>query len=247
MPETIPLIIERKGSVMTLRLNNVEKKNALNSEIMGAMIASIKESQNYSELRTIVIRGEGSIFCSGADLNAWDPVQLQELLREISDCSLPTIALVHGSCLGGGMGLICACDYILAHEDTKFGFPEVRIGMIPAVIFPYVFRKLNLGKIKEFFLTGEIFDFTIAEKCGLLYGKYDENELDLNALLINLQKGGPRAQKNIKKLFNNNLLSKSREELDLELARIINNIKEGKEAQEGINSFFQKKKPNWNR
>ena len=147
MAETIPLIVEREGSILILRLNNAEKKNALNSEMMGAMMASISESQKFSELRAIVIRGEGSVFCSGADLNEWEPGQLQELLKEITDCSLPTIALVHGSCLGGGMGLICACDFILAHEDTKFGFPEVRIGMIPAVIFPYVSRKIGSGKL----------------------------------------------------------------------------------------------------
>jgi methylglutaconyl-CoA hydratase len=245
MPETIPLIVERKGSIMTLSLNNVEKKNALNSEIMGAMVATIKESQKFSELRAIVIRGEGSIFCSGADLNEWKPNQLQHLLKEIVDCSIPTIALVHGSCLGGGMGLICACDFILAHDDTKFGFPEVRIGMIPAVIFPYVAKKFGLGKMKEFFLTGQSFDVSIAEKCGMLYGKYSKDESALDELVFNLAKGGPEAQKSIKNLFNSDILSKSRKESDLELSSLINEIKEGKECQEGISSFLHKTKPSW--
>jgi methylglutaconyl-CoA hydratase len=228
-------------------LNNAEKKNALNSEMMGAMMASISESQKFSELRAIVIRGEGSVFCSGADLNEWEPGQLQELLKEITDCSLPTIALVHGSCLGGGMGLICACDFILAHEDTKFGFPEVRIGMIPAVIFPYVSRKIGSGKLKEFFLTGNRFGVDIAEKLGLLYGKYNEEEAALNKLIFSLKRGGLEAQKQIKKLLDSNILSKPREDLDLELANLINLIKEGKEGQEGISSFLQKRKPNWDR
>ena len=247
MTETIPLIVEREGSILTLRLNNAEKKNALNSEMMGAMMASISESQKFSELRAIVIRGEGSVFCSGADLNEWEPGQLQELLKEITDCSLPTIALVHGSCLGGGMGLICACDFILAHNDTKFGFPEVRIGMIPAVIFPYVSRKIGSGKLKEFFLTGNRFGVDIAEKLGLLYGKYNEEEAALNKLIFSLKRGGLEAQKQIKKLLDSNILSKSREDLDLELANLINLIKEGKEGQEGISSFLQKRKPNWDR
>ena len=247
MAETIPLIVEREGSILILRLNNAEKKNALNSEMMGAMMASISESQKFSELRAIVIRGEGSVFCSGADLNEWEPGQLQELLKEITDCSLPTIALVHGSCLGGGMGLICACDFILAHNDTKFGFPEVRIGMIPAVIFPYVSRKIGSGKLKEFFLTGNRFGVDIAEKLGLLYGKYNEEEAALNKLIFSLKRGGLEAQKQIKKLLDSNILSKSREDLDLELANLINLIKEGKEGQEGISSFLQKRKPNWDR
>jgi|TARA_B110000438_G_scaffold60100_1_gene60286 methylglutaconyl-CoA hydratase len=247
MPETFPLIVERKGSIMTLRLNNVDKKNALNSEMMGAMAASIKESQKFSNLRAIVIRGEGSVFCSGADLNEWQPHQLQQLLNEIVKCSLPTIALVHGSCLGGGMGLACACDFILAQDDTKFGFPEVRIGMVPAVIFPYVARKLDLGKIREFFLTGENFGVLIAKEIGMLYGKYGADHSALDDLIFSLVKGGPNAQKNIKKLLNSNILSKTGEESDIELAHLINEIKNGKEGQEGISSFLQKRKPYWNK
>ena len=247
MPETFPLIVERKGSIMTLRLNNVDKKNALNSEMMGAMTASIKESQKFSNLRAIVIRGEGSVFCSGADLNKWQPNQLQQLLNEIVKCSLPTIALVHGSCLGGGMGLACACDFILAQNDTKFGFPEVRIGMVPAVIFPYVARKLDLGKIREVFLTGENFGVSIAKEIGMLYGKYGADLSALDDLIFSLVKGGPNAQKSIKKLLNSNILSKTGEESDIELAHLINEIKNGKEGQEGISSFLQKRKPYWNK
>ena len=245
MAETIPLIVEREGSIMTLRLNNVDKKNALNSEMMGAMVAAIKESQKFGELSAIVIRGEGSVFCSGADLNEWEPSHLQQLLKEIVDCRLPTIALVHGSCLGGGMGLICACDFILAQNDAKFGFPEVRIGMIPAVIFPYVTRKISLGRLREFFLTGEIFGVANAEAIGMLYGKYDNETSDLDKLLISLERGGPQAQAHIKKLLNSDILSHSSRDLDL--ANLIDSIKEGNEGQEGISSFLQKRKPNWDR
>ena len=247
MPETFPLIVERKGSIMTLRLNNVDKKNALNSEMMGAMMASIRESQKFSNLRAVVIRGEGSVFCSGADLNEWEPTQLQQLLKEIVNCSLPTIALVHGSCLGGGMGLACACDFILADDNTKFGFPEVRIGMVPAVIFPYVARKLDMGKMREFFLSGEKFDVSMAEEMGMLYGKCSADESELDELTLRLERGGPQAQNSIKKLFNSNILSKTKEEMDVDLATLINTIKDGDESREGINSFFQKRKPSWNK
>ena len=247
MPETFPLIVERKGSIMTLRLNNVDKKNALNSEMMGAMMASIRESQKFSNLRAVVIRGEGSVFCSGADLNEWEPTQLQQLLKEIVNCSLPTIALVHGSCLGGGMGLACACDFILADDNTKFGFPEVRIGMVPAVIFPYVARKLDMGKMIEFFLSGEKFDVSMAEEIGMVYGKYSTDESELDELTLRLERGGPQAKNSIKKLFNSNILSKTKEEMDVDLATLINTIKDGDESREGINSFFQKRKPSWNK
>ena len=105
MENQLPLIVDRRVTGLTFTFNNISKKNALNSEMMGAMTAAIEESSNYEELRAIVIRGEGSVFCSGADLNEWDPSQLQLLLRTIVDCSIPTIAEVHGACLGGGMGI----------------------------------------------------------------------------------------------------------------------------------------------
>ncbi len=239
MENQIPLIVDRRGTVLTLTFNNISKKNALNSEMMGAMTAAIEESSNYEELRAIVIRGEGSVFCSGADLNEWDPSQLQLLLRTIEDCSIPTIAEVHGACLGGGMGIICACDFIISKENTLFGFPEIRIGMIPAVILPYVSRKLTLSKIRELFITGVKFDNEAAKSFGLLY--HD----NLSELISTIEKGAPQAQKMIKSLLNGDILSKPMDERDSELETLILDIKEGKECQEGINSFMEKRKPEW--
>ena len=239
MENQIPLIVDRRGTVLTLTFNNISKKNALNSEMMGAMTAAIEESSNYEELRAIVIRGEGSVFCSGADLNEWDPSQLQLLLRTIVDCSIPTIAEVHGACLGGGMGIICACDFIISKENTLFGFPEIRIGMIPAVILPYVSRKLTLSKIRELFITGVKFDNEAAKSFGLLY--HD----NLSELISTIEKGAPQAQKMIKSLLNGDILSKPMDERDRELETLISGIKEGKECQEGINSFMEKRKPEW--
>ncbi len=239
MENQIPLIVDRRGTVLTLTFNNISKKNALNSEMMGAMTAAIEESSSYEELRAIVIRGEGSVFCSGADLNEWDPSQLQLLLRTIVDCSIPTIAEVHGACLGGGMGIICACDFIISKENTLFGFPEIRIGMIPAVILPYVNRKLTLSKIRELFITGVKFDNEAAKSFGLLY--HD----NLSELISTIEKGAPQAQKTIKSLLNGDILSKPMDERDRELETLISGIKEGKECQEGINSFMEKRKPEW--
>ena len=239
MENQIPLIVDRRGTVLTLTFNNISKKNALNSEMMGAMTAAIEESSNYEELRAIVIRGEGSVFCSGADLNEWEPSQLQLLLRTIVDCSIPTIAEVHGACLGGGMGIICACDFIISKENTLFGFPEIRIGMIPAVILPYVNRKLTLSKIRELFITGVKFDNEAAKSFGLLY--HD----NLSELISTIEKGAPQAQKTIKSLLNGDILSKPMDERDRELETLISGIKEGKECQEGINSFMEKRKPEW--
>ena len=118
MPNQVPLIVERQGSVLTLSLNNPSKKNALNSEMMGAMTAAIEGSGKYSELRTVVIQGAGSVFCSGAEVTSWKAEELQLLLRSLVECPLPTISFVRGICLGGGMGLAGASDFVLAEEGT---------------------------------------------------------------------------------------------------------------------------------
>ena len=240
MVNQIPLIVDRRGTVLNLTLNNPSKKNALNSEMMGAAVAAIIEAEKYEELRVIVIKGGGSAFCSGADVNSWEPEELQLLLKTIAECSIPTIAEVHGVCLGGGMGLICACDFVLSKDDTFFGFPEVRIGMIPAVIFPYVSRKISLTKIRELFITGERFGNETAKSLGLLY-----HNNDLNSLISLIEKGGPIAQKRIKTLVNGNVHSKSSVDRDIELVNLISEIKQDVEALEGINSFLEKRKPSW--
>ena len=240
MPNPIPLIVDRRGSVLSLSLNNPSKKNALNSEIMGALFAVIEETKKYEELRAIVIRGEGSVFCSGADVKNWKPNQLQILLKSITECSLPTIAEVNGACLGGGMGLICACDFVVAKDSTRFGFPEVRLGMIPAVILPYVARKISLSKIRELFITGEKFDNSRAKSLGILY-----HESDLDKLVSKIEKGGPNAQKEIKSMLNKVIISKSSSVRDTELAHLISSIRKGSECVEGINSFLEKRQPKW--
>ena len=240
MPNQIPLIVDRRGSVLSLSLNNPSKKNALNSEIMGALFAAIEETKKYEELRVIVIRGEGSVFCSGADVKNWEPNQFQILLKSIAECSLPTIAEVNGACLGGGMGLICACDFVVAKSSTRFGFPEVRIGMIPAVILPYVARKICLSNIRELFITGERFGNNRAESLGILY-----HESDLDELVSKIVKGGPNAQKAIKSMLNKDIISKSSSVRDAELANLISRIQKGSECVEGINSFLEKRQPKW--
>ena len=246
MPNQVPLIVERRGSVLTLSLNNHSKKNALNSEMMGAMTAAIEGSGKYNELRAVVIQGSGSVFCSGAEVTSWKAEELQLLLRSLVECPLPTISYVRGICLGGGMGLAGASDFVLAEEGTKFGFPEVKIGMVPAVISPYVARKLSLGKMRELFITGEIFGTSQALSIGFLYGVEKRNENGaLQTLISDIEKGGPQAQTHIKRLLDGDILSRKIQERDLALADFISQIREGSESKEGIRSFLEKRKPDW--
>ena len=241
MSDEIPLIVENEGEVLTLTLNNIEKKNALTSEMMGALSAILEEVDNYDNLRAIVIRGNGSVFCSGADINTWNPEELQELLFTLSDCPIPTIAHVEGICFGGGMGLASACDFVIAEDGAKFGFPEVKLGMIPAVISPYVSRKISIGRMRELFITGESFGVKQAYDFGFLYSL----EADIDKLIKKIIIGGPLAQSFIKKLLSEEVDRDYIHERDSHLAELITQIREGSEGQEGIAAFMQKRFPSW--
>ena len=243
MADDIPLIVVREGAVLSLSLNNTNKKNALTSEMMGALTSIFEDAKNYEDLRVIVIRGNGSTFCSGADINTWNPDELQKLLFSITDCPIPTIAHVHGICFGGGMGVASACDFVIAEKGTMFGFPEVKIGLIPAVISPYVSRKLSIGRMRELFITGESFGIEQAYNFGFLYSL----EADVDSLVENIIKGAPLAQSFVKKLLSEEVDKDYIDERDSQLAELITQIKEGSEGQEGISAFMQKRLPSWSK
>ena len=243
MSDEVPLIVERDGEALMLSLNNTQKKNALTSEMMGALSGILEDVKNYDGLRVIVIKGNGSVFCSGADINTWNPEELQELLFSLSDCPVPTIAHVHGVCFGGGMGLASACDFVIAEEGTKFGFPEVKIGMIPAVISPYVSRKMSISRMRELFITGESFGIRQAYDFGFLYTL----DSDIEKLMAKISKGAPLAQSFIKKLLSEEVDKDYIDERDSHLAELITQIREGSEGQEGMAAFLQKRPPSWSK
>tara|TARA_Y100000766_G_C18806300_1_gene555627 strand:- start:124 stop:858 length:735 start_codon:yes stop_codon:yes gene_type:complete len=243
MSDEVPLIVERDGEALMLSLNNTQKKNALTSEMMGALSGILEDVKNYDGLRVIVIKGNGSVFCSGADINTWNPEELQELLFSLSDCPVPTIAHVHGVCFGGGMGLASACDFVIAEEGTKFGFPEVKIGMIPAVISPYVSRKMSISRMRELFITGESFGISQAYDFGFLYTL----DSDIEKLMAKIRKGAPLAQSFIKKLLSEEVDKDYIDERDSHLAELITQIREGSEGQEGMAAFLQKRSPSWSK
>ncbi len=243
MSDEVPLIVERDGEALILSLNNTQKKNALTSEMMGALSGILEDVKNYDGLRVIVIKGNGSVFCSGADINTWNPEELQELLFSLSDCPVPTIAHLHGVCFGGGMGLASACDFVIAEEGTKFGFPEVKIGMIPAVISPYVSRKISISRMRELFITGESFGIRQAYDFGFLYTL----DSDIEKLIDKICKGAPLAQSFIKKLLSEEVDKDYIDERDSHLAELITQIREGSEGQEGMAAFLQKRPPSWSK
>jgi len=243
MSDEVPLIVKRDGESLILSLNNTQKKNALTSEMMGGLSGILEDVKNYDGLRAIVINGNGSVFCSGADINTWNPEELQELLFLLSDSPVPTIAHVHGVCFGGGMGLASACDFVIAEEGTKFGFPEVKIGMIPAVISPYISRKISISRMRELFITGESFGIRQAYDFGFLYTM----DSDIEKLIGKIRKGAPLAQSFIKKLLSEEVDKDYIDERDSHLAELITQIREGSEGQEGMAAFLQKRPPSWSK
>ncbi|MGB2752243.1 MAG: enoyl-CoA hydratase-related protein [Pyrinomonadaceae bacterium] len=187
MPE---ILIENNGSVRTVTLNRPDKRNALNDELIAALKGALREADGDESLRAIVICGAGKDFCSGADLSALQKIatasyeeniedarSLAELFALIRSVRVPVIAAVHGRALAGGCGLALGCDVVVAGESARFGFPEVKIGFVPAMVAAILRR--NLGEKKSFELLTQGFEFTAAEalQLGLINRVVADDEL----------------------------------------------------------------------
>jgi len=242
--------IESRDDVLRLVLNRPKKGNALTPEMMGALTAAFAGAAEHVGLRAVTLAGEGKQFCTGADLGwmASPPTveqgeALAELFRTIAKCPLPTLALVQGGCYGGAMGLVAACDFVLAGPEAEFGFTEVLVGLAPAVISPWVIQRLGVARTRELFLTGKRFDALRALELGLLTDVAGNLEAVADALLEELRVGGPQAQRAIKEL----LLERDEtpEERDARLARAITALRDSDEAREGVAAFLEKRRPEW--
>lgn len=185
------LLIEKRGSVLYLSLNRPEKRNALNDELITALKSAIASAAHDDEVRSIVIRGEGNDFCSGADLSALQKIAESDILENLADAESlmdlfvalrkiekPVIAAVHGRALAGGCGLATACDIVLAAENARFGYPEVKIGFVPAMVMAILRR--NLGEKLSFELITRGFDFSAEDAfdMGLINKVLDDEGFD---------------------------------------------------------------------
>src|SRR5687767_4750458 len=185
------ILTNRENSILTITLNRPEKRNALNDALINSLKDALREADKDSELRAIVIRGAGRDFCSGADLSALrkiaesdvmenlaDAENLMELFALIRKVKIPVIAAVHGRALAGGCGLATACDIVLAAKSARFGYPEVKIGFVPAMVMAILRR--NLSEKKSFELITQGFDFSSeeAEKFGLINRVFEDNDFE---------------------------------------------------------------------
>ncbi len=242
------LRIERDDDVLRIVLARPETRNAFD----GAAIAELAEAfVDVGKARAVVLVGEGPSFCAGADIdwmrqsvtlshdeNVADANALRRMLDAIDTCPAPVIAVVQGHAIGGGAGLVSAADIAIAHERTVFAFSEVKLGITPAVISPYVLRKIGESAARRYFVTGERFDAATALRIGLVHEVVTDLDAALAAVLGELQTAGPRAARHAKRLV-----------LDRpdgpETARRIAERRTSDEGQAGLGAFIERRRPPW--
>jgi methylglutaconyl-CoA hydratase len=254
---TIELLHE--GPVARLWLDRPEQHNALAAELVAELTATLHAVAHDDAVRLVVLGGRGPSFCAGADIglmkasanatfqqNLAEAERLGALFATLADLPKPVIARLHGNVLGGGVGLTCACDLAVASDDARFALSEVRLGILPALISPYVIRRLGDRNARELMLTGERLDAAAALRYGLIHHVVPAAELDarVEERIAALLAGAPRAQGRIKTLLE--LWADSTwEEYRSGLPRVLAEVRSGDEAKEGLGAFFEKRKPKW--
>ena len=260
MTEGNVLVTVGAKGVATVTLNRPEIHNAFGEEIIAKLTQELRALGNDEDVRVVVLNARGKSFCSGADLN-WmkrtakfseaenlqDVSGLAELLLVLDTLPKPTIALIQGPAYAGGVGLICACDIAIAAESACFAITEVRLGLIPAVISPFVVNAIGESRARRYFLTGERISSTEAERIGLVHDVVPDEALAVRGetLVKMLMQGGPKSQTEAKALIAAVHGRSLDNDMLVDLAKRIARVRVSDEAQEGMNSFFEKRKPNW--
>jgi methylglutaconyl-CoA hydratase len=248
-----------EGPVATVTLARPESHNALNSALIEEITTCFEELDGEDGVRVVVLTGEGRSFCAGADIgymretagfsyeeNIDDARRLATLFRTVDECPKPVVARVVGAAIGGGAGLVAAADVAVAAEGTRFAFSEVRLGIAPATIAPFVVRKIGYSHARALFLTGERFGAGKAREIGLVHEVARAEDLDAatEEVAARLLQGGPVAQAAIKELLRQVEATEPMEALGLMTNRIAE-LRIGEEGQEGLGAFLQKREPRW--
>jgi methylglutaconyl-CoA hydratase len=254
------LIVEKHGAVATVTLNRPELRNAFDDVLISNLTEIFSDIEKDESVRAMVLTGAGKAFCAGADLN-WmkrmagygyeqnlaDAQALAGMLAALDRMSKPTIARVHGPAYAGGVGLVAACDIAIGTQNAAFCLTEVKLGLSPATISPYVVRAMGERLARRYFLTAEVIDAGEAYRLRLLSEVVAAEALDdtINALLDHLVAGGREAHRKIKDLVRAVGTSPPDDALIADTARRIAEIRVSPEGREGIASFLEKRKPSW--
>jgi methylglutaconyl-CoA hydratase len=243
------LRIERDGDVLRVTLAKPERRNAFDA----ALIRELHDVfADVGDVRAVVLAGDGPSFCAGADVewqrsaidlsfdeNVEDALRLYQMLATVDSCPAPVVARVQGHALGGGSGLIACADVVVAAPDASFGFTEVRLGIIPAVISPFVLSKIGPGAARRLFVTGERFDAETARQVGLVHVVSDRLDEEVARVVGEILASGPRATRAAKRL------ARERPGHGEDLARTAAVLRTGEEGQEGLRAFLERRKPGW--
>ncbi len=260
MPKITTLEIEIRNHVGIIWLNRPEIHNALNDVVLGELKATLKALEKDKGVRAVVLGGHGKSFCAGGDLNwmkkaanftkaqnARDAAGLAETLWVLASLSKPTVARVHGNAYAGGMGLVAACDIAVASTDAVFCLSEVKLGLIPATISPYVVRAMGERMAGRYFLTAERFDAAEAYRIGFVQELCLPGDLDgrVNDILGHLVVAGSRALAESKKLITLSGGTRITPAIRAETAKRIAETRASAEGREGVASFLEKREPKW--
>jgi methylglutaconyl-CoA hydratase len=254
-----PVVTTRENAIARVRLNRPEVRNALDPATIAKLTEIFLDLARDESLRAVVLEGEGAIFCGGADIkymratlalseeqNFEDALRLANMFAAIDNSPCVTLATVQGAALGGGAGLIAACDIVIAEEDALFGFTEAKLGIVPAVISPFVLRKIGQSHARALFPAAERFTAERAQRIGLVHEIVPPGQLEALAQskLQELLTSGPSASRLAKQIART-VGSKSEEEARDWTAERIASQRTSAEGQEGLHAFLDKRKPSW--
>jgi methylglutaconyl-CoA hydratase len=251
---------ERRGPATWLWLNRPELRNALNDEVMDSLARLLGELEKDASCRVVVLAGRGQAFCAGGDLSRMEKAatmtkarsrteagRFAKLLYRMHTYPKPLIARVHGAAFAGGMGMVAASDLVVAAEDAEFCLPEVRIGLVPAMISPYIVKALGEQQARRYVLTGERLSAREAHRIGFVHECVPAAELDarVEKFSAQLAQAGPQALARSKKLLAKVGKATIAPALAAHTAAVLAEARAGDEAREGIRSFLEKRKPRW--
>lgn len=254
------LLLDNNAGLATITLNRPEIHNAFDDQFIQELTETLKQLDKNASVRAVILAANGKSFCAGADLN-WmqriakysleenlkDALALAHLMQTLNNLSKPTIALVQGAAYGGGVGLVACCDIAIASPDAIFCLSEVKIGLVPAVISPYVIAALGERTARRYFITAEKFDGHEALRLNLVHAVIDTKQLQDTGrqMAESILNNAPQAISAAKKLITQVANQPIDEKLINLTAECIADIRVSKEGQEGLKAFLEKRQPNW--
>ena len=258
MPQALHL--HREGGVARLRMTRPEVHNAFDAGLIAELTAALEDIAADASIRVLVLEAEGASFSAGADLN-WmrgmaaaseaenrqDSLALARLMRTLDELPKPTIARVQGAAFGGGVGLVACCDIAIGADEAKFGLTESKLGLLPAVISPYVIAAIGARQARRYFATAEVFDAAEALRLGLLHQVVPADALDaaVQRQVALLLKAGPVAAASAKRLVRDVCAHADGARHDADNAALIARLRVSPEGQEGLSAFLDKRTPHW--